>query len=61
MPKALELAHGLAAGPRSLGLIRQMYWQGMENTYSDQLDLEAKLQSQAGDEPRLRGRCGCVP
>ena len=25
-----------------------MYWQGMENTYSDQLDLEAKLQSQAG-------------
>jgi 2-(1,2-epoxy-1,2-dihydrophenyl)acetyl-CoA isomerase len=47
MPRALELAHGLAAGPRSLGLIRQMYWQGMENTYSDQLDLEAKLQSQA--------------
>ena len=25
-----------------------MYWQGLENTYSDQLDLEAKLQSQAG-------------
>jgi 2-(1,2-epoxy-1,2-dihydrophenyl)acetyl-CoA isomerase len=47
MPRALEVAYGLAAGPRSLGLIRQMYWQAMENTYSDQLDLEAKLQSQA--------------
>jgi len=47
-PRALELARGLAAGPKSLGLIRQMYWQGLENTYSDQLDLEAKLQSQAG-------------
>jgi 2-(1,2-epoxy-1,2-dihydrophenyl)acetyl-CoA isomerase len=48
MPKAMQLAHSLAAGPRSLGLIRQMYWQGMENSYSAQLDLEAKLQSQAG-------------
>jgi 2-(1,2-epoxy-1,2-dihydrophenyl)acetyl-CoA isomerase len=47
MPRAMEVAQGLAAGPRSLGLIRQMYWQAMENTYSDQLDLEAKLQSQA--------------
>src|SRR5271167_322483 len=48
MPKAMELGRGLAAGPKSLGLIRKMYWQGMENTYSDQLALEAKLQSQAG-------------
>jgi 2-(1,2-epoxy-1,2-dihydrophenyl)acetyl-CoA isomerase len=48
MPRAMELARGLAAGPRSLGLIRQMYWQSLENTYSGQLDLEAKLQSQAG-------------
>ena len=48
MPKAMELAQGLASGPRSLGLIRQMYWQGMDNNYSSQLDLEAKLQSQAG-------------
>jgi 2-(1,2-epoxy-1,2-dihydrophenyl)acetyl-CoA isomerase len=48
MPKALDLARGLANGPRSLGLIRQMYWQGMDNGYIDQLDLEAKLQSQAG-------------
>src|SRR6195952_122643 len=38
MPKALLLAEGLAAGPRSIGLIRQMYWQSLENTYSGQLD-----------------------
>jgi 2-(1,2-epoxy-1,2-dihydrophenyl)acetyl-CoA isomerase len=48
MTRAMELAHSLAAGPRSIGLIRQMYWQSLENTYSGQLDLEAKLQSQAG-------------
>ena len=48
MPRAMELARGLAAGPKSLGLIRRMFWQSMENSYSDQLDLEAKLQSQAG-------------
>src|SRR5471030_580146 len=48
MPKAMELARGLAAGPKSLGLIRKMYWESMENRYSDQLALEAKLQSQAG-------------
>jgi 2-(1,2-epoxy-1,2-dihydrophenyl)acetyl-CoA isomerase len=48
MAKAMELARGLAAGPKSLGLIRRMYWESMENRYSDQLDLEAKLQSQAG-------------
>jgi len=48
MPRAMELARGLAAGPKSLGLIRQMYWQSLENTYSGQLDLEAKLQTQAG-------------
>jgi 2-(1,2-epoxy-1,2-dihydrophenyl)acetyl-CoA isomerase len=48
MPRAMELANSLAAGAKSLGLIRRMYWQSLENTYSGQLDLEAKLQSQAG-------------
>ena len=48
MPKALELAKSLASGPKSLGLIRKMYWEGLENTYAGQLDLEAKLQAQAG-------------
>jgi 2-(1,2-epoxy-1,2-dihydrophenyl)acetyl-CoA isomerase len=48
MPKAMDLAHNLASGPKSLGMIRQMYWESMDNRYSEQLDLEAKLQSQAG-------------
>ena len=48
MPKAMLLAQSLANGPRSLGLIRRMYWEGLDNRYSDQLDLEAKLQNQAG-------------
>jgi 2-(1,2-epoxy-1,2-dihydrophenyl)acetyl-CoA isomerase len=48
LPKAIELARGLASGPKSLGMIRQMYWEAMDNSYSGQLDLEAKLQSQAG-------------
>ncbi len=48
MPKALELAQALANGPKSLGMIRQLYWQGLDNTYAAQLDLEAKMQIQAG-------------
>jgi 2-(1,2-epoxy-1,2-dihydrophenyl)acetyl-CoA isomerase len=48
MPKALELAKALARGPKSLGMIRQMYWQGLDNSYAEQLDLEAKLQIRAG-------------
>jgi 2-(1,2-epoxy-1,2-dihydrophenyl)acetyl-CoA isomerase len=47
MPKALELAQGLARGPRSLGMIRRMMWEGLDNRYSEQLDLEAKLQAKA--------------
>jgi len=47
MPKALDLAHRLAAGPKSLGFIRQMYWDSLDNRYSEQLDLEARLQSRA--------------
>jgi 2-(1,2-epoxy-1,2-dihydrophenyl)acetyl-CoA isomerase len=48
MPAAMKLAAGLAAGPFSLGLIRQMYWQSLDNTYEQQLDLEGKRQSEAG-------------
>lgn len=47
MPKALELAGRLAAGPKSLGLIRQMYWEGLDNRYGEQLALEARLQTRA--------------
>jgi 2-(1,2-epoxy-1,2-dihydrophenyl)acetyl-CoA isomerase len=48
MANALELARSLAAGPKSLGLIRKMYWDSLESTYAQQLELEAKLQKQAG-------------
>jgi 2-(1,2-epoxy-1,2-dihydrophenyl)acetyl-CoA isomerase len=48
MPRTMELAHRLASGPKSLGLIRQMYWQGLDNNYRDQLSVEAKLQPRAG-------------
>jgi 2-(1,2-epoxy-1,2-dihydrophenyl)acetyl-CoA isomerase len=47
MPKAMELAQGLARGPKSLGLIRRMYWESLDNSYHQQLDLEARLQAEA--------------
>ena len=48
MPAAMAMTEGLAAGPSSLGLIRRMYWQSLDNSYEAQLALEAKLQMQAG-------------
>ncbi|MBN8928601.1 MAG: 2-(1,2-epoxy-1,2-dihydrophenyl)acetyl-CoA isomerase [Rhodospirillales bacterium 69-11] len=48
MDEAVATARRLAEGPRSLGLIRQLYWEGLENGYAAQLALEAKLQSVAG-------------
>ena len=50
--QALQQAHGLARrladGPMSLGLIRQMHWQSLENDYPAQLALESKMQTRAG-------------
>ncbi len=45
---AMGIARRLANGPRSLGLIRRAYWETWGNAYEQQLDLEARLQSQAG-------------
>jgi 2-(1,2-epoxy-1,2-dihydrophenyl)acetyl-CoA isomerase len=45
---AMGIARQLASGPRSLGLIRRAYWQTWQNAYEQQLDLEARLQAQAG-------------
>lgn len=42
------LARRLADGPKSLGMMRQLYWRSLENTYEAQLALEARLQSEAG-------------
>ncbi len=44
---ALQIASDLAAGPRSLALIRKAYWQTWDNSYESQLDVEARLQSEA--------------
>jgi len=48
MEGALELATRLANGPRSLSLIRKAYWSTWGNSYEAQLELEAKLQTEAG-------------
>lgn len=48
MQEALQLAERLANGPRSLALIRRLYWDSMENGYADQLAMESKLQAVAG-------------
>ncbi len=45
---SMALAKRLADGPRSLGFIRQAYWSTWHNSYEQQLDLEARLQNQAG-------------
>ena len=48
MAGALEIAAKLAAGPKSLALIRRLYWSTWHNAYEQQLDLEARMQSEAG-------------
>ncbi len=48
MAGAMAIAQQLASGPRSLALMRRAYWESARNSYEQQLDLEAQLQSQAG-------------
>lgn len=48
MPAAMALAQRLAEGPKSLALIRRLYWDSLDNDYAAQLALEAKLQTEAG-------------
>lgn len=45
---AMEIAQRLADGPKSLALIRRAYWDSWQNSYEQQLDLEARLQNEAG-------------
>ncbi len=45
---AMQIARQLAAGPRSLALIRRAYWQTWNNSFEQQLELEAQLQNEAG-------------
>ena len=48
MDEAMAYARRLANGPMALGLIRQMYWASLENSYAEQMQLESDLQKQAG-------------
>jgi 2-(1,2-epoxy-1,2-dihydrophenyl)acetyl-CoA isomerase len=49
MGEAMKLAHELANGPTiALSLIRKMYWESLENSFEDQLNLEYASQRIAG-------------
>lgn len=54
MAGAMDLATRLAEGPRALGLIRRLYWDTWNNAYEQQLDLEARLQNEAGQSQDFR-------
>lgn len=54
LSQSYEIAGRLAKGPRSLAIIRKAYWQSWSNTYESQLDLEARLQIEAGDTADAR-------
>lgn len=47
MSEAQTIAERLANGPRSLGLIRQAYWESWTNSYAEQFQLEIQLQMEA--------------
>ena len=48
MPTALALAAELAAGPRSLGLIRRAIWDSLDAGWTEQLQAERAAQKLAG-------------
>ena len=48
MEGSMAMARRLADGPKSLALIRQAFWSTWHNSYEQQLDLEARLQTAAG-------------
>jgi 2-(1,2-epoxy-1,2-dihydrophenyl)acetyl-CoA isomerase len=49
LPTARALAERLAAGPtKAYALIRQLTWASLDNSYTEQLHLERKLQRTAG-------------
>ena len=48
MDGAMGIAEQLANGPRSLALMRKAYWATWSNSYEQQLELEAQMQTEAG-------------
>lgn len=51
---AMDIARRLADGPRSLALVRRAYWNTWHNSFEQQLDLEARLQNEAGSTADFR-------
>jgi 2-(1,2-epoxy-1,2-dihydrophenyl)acetyl-CoA isomerase len=47
MPTALDLARQLAAGPKSMGMIRRLIWQGLDAHLDEQLENERLMQQHA--------------
>jgi len=45
---AVEIAQRIAAGPRSLSMIRRAAWSAMDASFEEQLDMERVLQREAG-------------
>ena len=54
MPTALAIAHELAQGPASLGMIRKAIWASLDANFDDQLAYEAKVQNKAGGTEDFR-------
>lgn len=48
MPTALELARALASGPKSIGMIRRLIWDSLDNDFPEQLHAERVVQRDAG-------------
>jgi 2-(1,2-epoxy-1,2-dihydrophenyl)acetyl-CoA isomerase len=46
--EATKLAHELANGPASLGMIRKIMWRSLDADFTDQLADEARTQNEAG-------------
>ena len=54
MQGAMEVATRLANGPKSISLIRKLYWQTWTNSYEQQLEMEAQMQDIAGASTDFR-------
>lgn len=49
MDHVMEVAQRLADGPRSLAYMRRLYWNSWQNSFETQLELEAEMQTAAGE------------
>ena len=45
---AMAIAQELASGPRSLGMMKRMAWDALDNAYETALDIERRSQREAG-------------